>query len=44
VGGFFVAMLTKICLVGVLGLDVQSPGSCSLLLDAEPQQSTVDTD
>jgi hypothetical protein len=44
VGGFFVAMWTTFCRVGVLGLVVLSAGSCSLLVDADRQQCTVDTD
>jgi hypothetical protein len=44
VGGFSVAMWASFCRVGILGLVVLSAGSCSLLVDADRQQCTVDTD
>ena len=42
VGGFSVAMSASLCRVGVLTLVVLLSGSCSLLVDADRQQCTVD--
>jgi hypothetical protein len=42
VGGFSVAMSASVCRVGVLTLVVLLSGSCSLLVDADRQQCTMD--
>jgi hypothetical protein len=44
VGGFSLAMWASFCRVGFMALVVAGSGSCSLLVDADRQQCTLDVD